>query len=113
MRVHPERLHLPRRHAAGLAVVAAIIIVFGWLLLVSTPARKTKSVAPTLVEPGIPVDLAAMRVRQIQLLRYELSFAVPANINEPVRGHEVVRFVLRELPETLVLDFEQPRDHVV
>ena len=100
------------RWATVVSALAGILIVFSWLLAVSGPARRANAVSTTLAEPGIPVDLAAARARAIHSLRYELSFAIPVDVNEPLRGHEVIRFRLQDLPESLILDFAQPRDHI-
>ncbi len=44
-------------------------------------------------------------------MRYELSFVIPDNRAEAIRGSETVRFALR-VPQRIVLDFAQPRDRV-
>jgi aminopeptidase N len=94
------------RWTPAFAAVIAILVVFSWLWLVSSRSRSGTHVSPTRVEPGIAAELAAARGRAIQSLRYELSFSIPASQAEPVRGHEIIRFALRQVPDSLVLDFE-------
>jgi aminopeptidase N len=82
-----------------------VLVVFSWLVLVSEPVRRTSPMRQLLHEAGISEELAAVRAKTIDELRYELSFDIPSDVKRPVRGREVIRFVLREVPESLILDF--------
>jgi aminopeptidase N len=62
--------------------------------------------------PGISQGLANDRAKAIRSLTYELSFKIPERKNEAIRGAEVVRFDLGA-PRRIILDFEQPRDHIL
>ena len=93
------------RWTSLLAAAAGVLIVFSWLAIVSGPARRSSPMRSTFREPGISADLAAARARTIDELRYQLTFDIPIDLNVPVRGREVIRFVLREIPESLILDF--------
>jgi aminopeptidase N len=61
--------------------------------------------------PGISEALARERAAVISDLRYDLTFTIPDDRSEPVRGHAIVRFVLAA-PHRVVLDFAQPSDRV-
>ena len=61
---------------------------------------------------GISETLARERAATIAALRYELSFTIPDDVQERVRGRIVVRFTLRA-PHRVVLDFAEPREHVL
>src|SRR5690349_5745594 len=61
--------------------------------------------------PGISEVLANDRASAISSLRYELSFRIPEEKSEAIRGSEVIRFTLRA-PHAIVIDFDQPRDHL-
>ena len=76
-------------------------------------AALTSMQATTAVPigPGVSEALAAERRAAIQELRYDVSFRVPAERREPVRGRVTARFVLKS-PHRVVLDFAQPRDRV-
>ncbi|MCU1232382.1 MAG: hypothetical protein JWP63_349 [Candidatus Solibacter sp.] len=78
------------------------------MLIVGAPANAA------VVSParGIPESLATARAAAIRALRYELSFRIPESKAEAVRGLETVRFEL-PAPQSVVLDFEQPRDHIL
>jgi aminopeptidase N len=65
------------------------------------------------VGPGISIELATARARQIHSLRYDLFFAIPSGVTAPIRGRERIRFVLTDLPESVILDFDQPRDRLM
>ena len=100
------------RLTSPLAATAGVLIVFSWLAIVSEPARRSSPMHATLGEPGVSADLAAVRTRTIDELRYQLTFDIPTDLKAPVRGQEVIRFVLREVPESLILDFA-PSDGAV
>jgi aminopeptidase N len=84
--------------------VSGMIAVAALLAAASTPALSPGR--------GISESLANERSAAIRSLRYALSFHIPAVKSAPIRGEEVVRFVLRA-SRRIVLDFEQPRDHVL
>jgi aminopeptidase N len=77
-------------------------------LLTLALAASTNSIP----DRGVSEPLARERAATISSLRYQLSFALPEKRTEAVRGSETVRFVLKA-PHRVVLDFEQPRDHIV
>ena len=81
--------------------------MFLWAALLAATAVA----APLPPGPGISERLANDRAATISSLRYELSFQIPETKKEPIRGSEVIRFSLRAR-HRIVLDFEQPRDHV-
>jgi aminopeptidase N len=60
---------------------------------------------------GVSETLAAERAGLIRDLRYELSFVVPPERRELVRGRVVARLTL-PAPHRLVFDFMQPADRV-
>src|SRR5262245_43578698 len=62
--------------------------------------------------PGVSETLARDRAATIRSLRYDLHFAIPESTGEPVRGREIVRFVLAT-PHVVVLDFEQPPERLL
>ena len=68
----------------------------------------------TLAAPGagITESLARERAAAISSLRYELELRIPSSRTQPVRGREVVRFLLPS-PRRVVLDFGGGRDRVL
>jgi aminopeptidase N len=78
-------------------------------LAVVLAAASTAALPPG---PGISERLANERASAIRSLAYDLSFKIPEKKTEAIRGSEVVRFDL-SAPRRIVLDFEQPRDHVL
>ena len=63
------------------------------------------------VGPGVAEALARERAEAFRDVRYELAFVIPDDRRAPVLGRVVVRATLKA-PHRIVLDFEQPRDHV-
>ena len=61
---------------------------------------------------GISEALARERASTVGSLRYEVTFVVPADLGDPVRGRVILRFTL-EAPHRVVVDFAQPRDQVL
>jgi aminopeptidase N len=93
------------RSTSLLAAIIGVALILGWMLVVSRPARKMSLTSRSSPEQGISADLAAARAKVLDDLRYEIRFEIPATLAEPVRGREVIRFVLREVSESLILDF--------
>jgi len=61
---------------------------------------------------GISEALARDRAAKIRSLHYDLVFTIPERRADPVYGRASIKFELRS-PSRIVLDFEQPRNHVL
>ena len=97
------------RWTPALAAVTGMLVVFSWLWLISARSRTGSPVNTTMAAPGIAADLAVARAGAIRSLRYELSFAIPSDQTQPIRGHEIIRFGLQQIPGSLILDFDPGR----
>ena len=62
--------------------------------------------------PGIALTLATERAQSIQELTYNLAFAIPSDVTEPIAGHELIRFSTRDLTRPVILDFTPGADHL-
>jgi aminopeptidase N len=62
-------------------------------------------------EPGVSEQLAQERAANISSVRYNLFFDIPQLRSQPITGQVTVGFELHKMAD-VVLDFEQPRDHV-
>jgi aminopeptidase N len=93
------------RWTSLLSAITGVALILGWMLVVSRPARRMSLTSRSSPQPGISADLAAARAQALDDLHYEIRFEIPATLSEPVRGREVIRFVLREVSESLILDF--------
>src|SRR5579871_707168 len=82
--------------------------MFLWAALLAAASAFAATVPPG---PGISEALANDRAAAISNLRYRLTFRIPEKKTEPIHASEVIRFSLRA-PRAVVLDFDQPRDHV-
>src|SRR5262245_43676602 len=56
-------------------------------------------------EAGVPATLATARAAQLRDVRYDLEFAVPATLGEPVDARASIRFFVAEPGLPVVLDF--------
>src|SRR5687767_5862280 len=63
------------------------------------------------VASGVAEALARERADAFRDVRYELAFVIPEDRRAAVLGRVVVRTTLKA-PHRIVLDFEQPREHV-
>src|SRR4051812_31563836 len=86
-----------------------IVVLLVFLFLFLMACRRNKSNDP---EPGVPLSLATQRAESIGALSYDLSFTVPASQNEPITGHEVIRFSSKDISGPLVLDFTPGADYL-
>ncbi|HEV3215096.1 MAG TPA: M1 family aminopeptidase [Vicinamibacterales bacterium] len=73
--------------------------------------RRVGLIAVPIVD-GIPQALAVDRAGKIRSLRYGLSLSIPERKQDPIRGHETLRFDLTDASQPLQLDFAQPADRV-
>src|SRR3954470_7050835 len=76
-------------------------LVAMWLAAASEPA----------VTAGISEALAQERGATLRDVRYDLAFTIPADRRRPLAGRVIVRATLAT-PHRVVLDFDQPRDHL-
>lgn len=65
-----------------------------------------------VLEQGVSLPLAQYRRSVIDSLIYALDLKIPALRSEPIQASEVVSLHLKEVHESLVLDFKQPSDHI-
>ncbi|HEY7187660.1 MAG TPA: M1 family aminopeptidase, partial [Vicinamibacterales bacterium] len=78
------------------------------LVALAAPPQSSPSGGPN---PGVSEALAQERANAIGDLRYDLSFTVPADRQQPVAGRGVVQLELKR-PHRLVFDFAQPADRL-
>ena len=67
---------------------------------------------PASYDSGVPIELAQDRADTISNVHYDLTFSIPSELSEPVRGAAIVTFDLRR-DGNVVLDFAQGPDHVL
>src|SRR6185503_14183689 len=59
------------------------------------------------VEPGVSLSLATARAKEIENVRYQLTFDIPADRARPINARATIRFVTRSaLSHPLALDFD-------
>ena len=80
-------------------------VITAWALLAAASAATLPP------GRGVSESLAQERAQTIQSVHYDLSFRIPERKADAIHASETVRFSLHA-PHRVVLDFEQPRDHV-
>src|SRR3989442_13070873 len=79
------------------------------LLLLLSLARVAQA-----QDPGISETLARERASRVSNLRYDLSFSIPKEKTETIKGHEAIAFTLSDASTPLVLDFAREQNgHLV
>jgi aminopeptidase N len=58
------------------------------------------------VEKGVPERLAVYRAGIISQVNYDLTFNIPATVNQPIPGLEQVLFYLKDISQPLQIDFK-------
>jgi len=66
-----------------------------------------------LDQPGVTYELAISRSQIIKNINYNLSFSVPENITEKIKGSEVIEFELSESKSDLIIDFQNDTSQVL
>lgn len=84
-------------------------------LLISAAMAVTSALGSAqTAEPaaGVSRELASQRAGLIGDLEYALTLSVPATLAEPLRGSVLIRLILKDASQPLVIDFEPGTDHV-
>lgn len=77
-----------------------------WGVVMSLFASATTSAQTTEPAPGVALELAQARAKNISRLRYELALSIPSTRAQPVTGTNVLRFHLADRSTPLVIDFD-------
>ena len=64
-----------------------------------------------LYEEGISLELAQLRKQEIKDLKYGLSFSIPEQKQEAVKGEARIQFCLQR-PHEIILDFRESADKI-
>ena len=96
------------RTARIVRLVCACLLLGGGLAVLSGCANEV----PTSYGTGVSIELAQVRADAIANVHYELTFSIPSDRLELVRGTAVVTFILTRAG-SVVFDFAQSPDHVL
>ena len=84
-------------------------IIMAVLMLLSSCQTNEKS--NKLYEEGISLELAQLRKQEIKDLKYGLSFSIPEQKQEAVKGEARIQFSLQR-PQEIILDFRENADKI-
>src|SRR5262245_60686915 len=87
------------------------LLCFLCSFLLSACRNTPMNVDPDL-GPGVSLTLATERAQSIEGLTYDLSFTIPASPSDPIFGHEIIKFSLKDLTRPLALDFSPGADYI-
>ncbi len=87
-----------------------MLLGFGAALAILLVVFLRREPAPP--EAGIPLALAEDRAARLQDVKYEVSFKIPAQRDQPITGKLIASFVLSEGSRPLAFDFSQPPDRI-
>ena len=74
------------------------------LILVLALCLTTQTTSAQMLSKGVSKELAEHRKANISKVLYDLSFDIPANPREKVKGKAIISFTLKA-PQDVVLDF--------
>ena len=84
-------------------------ISFLFIFLISG-CKKTE---PVILDKGISDKLAKLRDKQLNNLKYYISFQIPDSVDSKITGHEIIKFdFIKDLKEPLILDFRNPESFI-
>jgi len=83
------------------------LIAFVWIIAVAGCSDTTE-----IPETGVSRKLAETRKACISDITYDISFDIPEDASQPIRGRESIRFQMTEPMKQLALDFDAPEDHL-
>lgn len=85
-----------------------------FLLLISCTSIQCTSDQSQLpdLETGVSYTLAQARFAQISNLVYDFSFSIPEKKDDLISATVNIQFDLQSAQEKLILDFQQPADHI-
>ena len=84
------------------------IAIAATLLLSSCQTHEKSN---KLYEEGISLELAQLRKQEIKELKYGLSFSIPEQKQEAVKGEARISFLLQR-PQEIILDFRESADKI-
>lgn len=64
------------------------------------------------VEPGISIELAEYRKATISDINYNLTFNIPGEQDQPIKGSEIITLTLSDVSQPLQLDFRESPDKI-
>jgi aminopeptidase N len=79
-----------------------LALCVGLLLGAAFTRQKAETSA---LDPGVSQTLAQQRAARLSDVRYDLAFTIPADRQQPVTGHVIVSFTLRDDAAPVILDF--------
>jgi aminopeptidase N len=86
--------------------------IVGLILIVLVAACGTTTGQNATPAAGVPRDLATERATDLQNVRYQLAFSIPASQNEPIAAKATIRFTLKDADRARAIDFVD-RNHTL
>lgn len=88
--------------------VAFSIIIAGYLIIASC-----NRIESPFLEEGVSLELAKLRDKQLDQIKYTISFQIPDSASKQVSGSEIIEFYFRKkLKKPLILDFKNPESYI-
>jgi len=88
-----------------------LIVITVWVSLFFTSCEK---IPPELTEPGVSLELAKLRNKQIQNIRYNITFSIPDSIHKKINGNILIQFDFnKNLNQPLILDFRNHSTQII
>lgn len=88
-----------------------LIILLIAIVVIST--SSCKKIDNKLIESGVSLELAKLREKQLDNIKYHISINIPNNIENKLSGHEIIEFNYTNINNSpVIIDFRNPSSFV-
>ncbi|MDY6801847.1 MAG: M1 family aminopeptidase [Bacteroidota bacterium] len=88
-----------------------LIIITVWLSLFFSSCEE---IPPKLIEPGVSLELAQLRNKQIQNICYDITFSIPDSLHKQINGNVIIQFDFNKNSKNpLILDFRNQPSQIL
>ncbi len=94
------------------AAMRSLFFAFITVTILVGCGRRSMPTPPFTTEPGVSQSLAQSRRQTVSKPSYQLSFAIPAQKDQPIPATQTISFDWKPSAEPLLIDFKESRDHL-
>src|SRR6056297_3267223 len=88
-----------------------LIVITVWFSLFFP---SCENIPPKFTEPGVSLELAQLRNKQIQNIRYDITFSIPDSRHKQINGNVIIQFDFnKKSNHPLILDFRNQPSQII
>ena len=84
-----------------------VLIFLSQLFITSCSSEDEK-----LIEAGVSLRLAELRLANLSNIEYAMEITVPRKMEDPVPGKEIITVTIKDISNPLILDFKAPKENI-